>query len=138
MEHSMPPRATRADLEVGNRLLIRYETPTAADPGLWHERLLLGAVRSSTWVVCSPTLDVYAEDVLHQDVDVVRCGPRGGLPNGLQGRVFRLDETEVEDSKDWVDGEAVRVLAAERGADAGAGGASGSAGSSHSGEAKEE
>ena len=110
-------RPSVADLVQGMRLLLRYERPRRGQPSpLWHERLLLEEVDSSTWVVVSPTIDVYAEDVLDPEVEVAVVGPRGGLPPGLRGQAFRLDEDELDAHQGYIEASAEAVLAAERAA----------------------
>ena len=47
----MAVRVARGALEKGRRVLLRYEKPTAEDPGMWHERLLLLEVKSPIWIV---------------------------------------------------------------------------------------
>ena len=79
------------DLVKGRRAFLLYDE----GEGLWHERYLAEKVELSSWVVISPTLDVYVEDLLHDEVECVAAGPRDGVPRTLTGKsVFRFNEKE--------------------------------------------
>jgi hypothetical protein len=71
------------------RVFLKY-------PGaeLWHERIL--AVRRSipqSWIVITPTLDVYEEDIRAAGVEGYVTDAWGGLPAALRSRcVFRFNE----------------------------------------------
>ena len=62
---------------------------------LWHERLLLAKIYGLSWVVATPTFDVY-DETLGDYLGVKRVGVRGGLPLGIKdGQAFRFDQTEL-------------------------------------------
>ena len=71
------------DLRTGDRLLVCYDLDPEAL--LWHERLLVGHIGGSEWVIVTPERDVYAEDLILGVEDWHRLGPRGGLPPELRG-----------------------------------------------------
>jgi len=69
---------------VGGRALVSYDLR----PGhvLWHERLLCAHVRGSSWVVLTPELDLYLEDLVDGVEECFVLGPRGGVPKPLVGQ----------------------------------------------------
>ena len=59
-------------MEAGSRVFVHYDIP--GDP-TWHERLLCGCVDGSEWVVVTPDLDSFVEDldpVSNHDITGVR------------------------------------------------------------------
>ena len=75
----------------GDRLLVYYDR----DDDLWHERLVLSArLPAGTYVVCTPTWDIYEED-LTDNLATEDLGACGGAPKGLRGRFFRFDAREL-------------------------------------------
>ena len=86
----LPNGIQSGGLRPGHRLLVSY-----ADDEYWHDRLLLAPVRGSAWVVATPHLDVYMEDLVKY-ADVHRQGLRGGIPQRLLGdRRVRFDERKL-------------------------------------------
>ena len=59
-------------MEAGSRVFVHYDIP--GDP-TWHERLLCGCVDGTEWVVATPDLDSFVEDldpVSNHDITGVR------------------------------------------------------------------
>ena len=74
----------------GDRLLVYYDR----DDDLWHERLVLSErLPAGTHVVCTPTWDIYEED-LGDNLGTETLGERGGVPRGPRGRLFRFEPRE--------------------------------------------
>mmetsp|Transcript_112135 Transcript_112135/g.323943 ORF Transcript_112135/g.323943 Transcript_112135/m.323943 type:complete len:376 (+) Transcript_112135:146-1273(+) len=74
-----------SQLKPGGYLYIQY-----AEEDLWHDRLLLARVGTSTtkWVIATPDDDMYIEDFSAscEDISAVRLpAPGGGLPRDAQG-----------------------------------------------------
>ena len=67
-------------LRVGTRVYVSYSDT----PGLWHERLLLGKVSGTSFIVATPDLDLYEEDLAATAAGVHVVGPRGGAPLALK------------------------------------------------------
>ena len=64
----------------GERVLLDYGE--AAEP--WHERLLLRKVAANDWVVLTPDMDVYVEEIAVPPLGGVRhIAVDGALPFGL-------------------------------------------------------
>jgi len=62
----------------GDRVLVSYED-SDSEP-YFHERLLIGHVGGSQWIVATPDLDVYLEDLVEGVEECLPVGVRGGLP----------------------------------------------------------
>ena len=80
----------RSPLEIGPGKIayVQYSEPEE----LWHQRLLLGEVCPGSWVVMTPTGDVFVEDLsTDPDIERVRYGDEhGASPYGVDaGKVFR-------------------------------------------------
>eukprot|EP00959_Pyramimonas_sp_CCMP1952_P042090 880262-Pyramimonas_sp.AAC.1 len=45
-------------LQVGTRVLAYYEQ----EDNYWHERILVGRITATRWVVVTPHFDIYEED----------------------------------------------------------------------------
>ena len=70
-------------MEAGSRVFVHYDIP--GDP-TWHERLLCGLVEHAEWVVVTPDLDSFVEDldpVSNHDITGV-WGPGNLPPDALQ------------------------------------------------------
>lgn len=52
----------------------------------WHERPLLAkqSDEGRKWIVATPDLDIYGEELL-DSLGMVHVGPRGGAPQGPRG-----------------------------------------------------
>lgn len=77
-------------LSDGDRAYVQH----AAEPGRYHARLVLGHVEGAEWVVCTPSFDVYVEEISVESGDMtdVRIGSGSRLPVGLlEGNVFGFD-----------------------------------------------
>ena len=75
-----------SSLAPGTYAFVQYNDP--ADNGLWHERLILGWVSGSEYIVMTPDGDVFIEqlDSANADLSGIRFSPSsGGLPAGLTG-----------------------------------------------------
>ncbi|CAK0802220.1 unnamed protein product, partial [Prorocentrum cordatum] len=75
-----------SSLAPGTYAFVQYNDP--ADNGLWHERLILGWVTASEYIVMTPDGDVFIEqlDSANADLSGIRFSPSsGGLPAGLAG-----------------------------------------------------
>ena len=70
-------------LEQGRRAFLQYQ---GVMPPLWHERIVLAAVRTKAahYVVLTPTLDIFVEQLSAQNRDLaaIRFAPveRGSHP----------------------------------------------------------
>lgn len=93
----MLPRHGHRDVLEGQRIPVYYDPVD----NFWHERLLLAKKSSDgrRWVVATPDLDIYEEDV-GDSLGMVRVGPRGGAPRGLPGELYRFDPDDLEEHGD--------------------------------------
>ena len=73
-------------LQVGDYVLLLYN----GYPDVYHKRLLIGWVDGGTFIVVTPTFDVYAEDVSgnNGDLDDVRVCIGNARPPGLANVVI--------------------------------------------------
>lgn len=72
-------------MEVGGIALVNY----GEVPRCWHTRLLLHDLGSDRWVIATPDLDVYDEelDLRNGDfTDFHYCGPNGVIPARISAR----------------------------------------------------
>ena len=91
-----------SQLKAGSRVFLRYP-----DLPPWHDRPLAASVSSPTWVVITPTFDVHEENLLDNEVESVRCGPRGGVPRQIFGLPqFRFNQEELDEHWDHLSQEA--------------------------------
>ena len=77
-----------SSLRPGDRPLVYYDP----EDDHWHERLLPSPCSRASWVVATPTYDIYEED-LTENLDVRKVGPRGG--GGVRGNLFRFVPAEL-------------------------------------------
>ncbi|CAK0793192.1 unnamed protein product, partial [Prorocentrum cordatum] len=73
-------------LQVGTRVLAYYEQ----EDNYWHERILVGRITATRWVVVTPHFDIYEEDFADA-LQLCPVGPLGGLPAKLSGHILRVD-----------------------------------------------
>ncbi|CAK0847428.1 unnamed protein product, partial [Prorocentrum cordatum] len=73
-------------LQVGTRVLAYYEQ----EDNYWHERILVGRITATRWVVVTPHFDIYEEDFADA-LQLCPVGPLGGLPAKLSGHILRMD-----------------------------------------------
>ncbi|CAK0817209.1 unnamed protein product, partial [Prorocentrum cordatum] len=73
-------------LQVGTRVLAYYEQ----EDNYWHERILVGRITATRWVVVTPHFDIYEEDFADA-LQLCPVGPLGGLPTKLSGHILRMD-----------------------------------------------
>ncbi|CAK0872167.1 unnamed protein product [Prorocentrum cordatum] len=73
-------------LQVGTRVLAYYEQ----EDNYWHERILVGRITATRWVVVTPHFDIYEEDFADA-LQLCPVGPLGGLPTKLSGHILRTD-----------------------------------------------
>ena len=91
----MPNAQQAQDLgaRAGGRAFLHYGHQ--GEP--YHERLLGAHLGGSRWVVVTPTLDIYDEDI-DEAVECIFGGDFGGLPRALHGkRLFRFDGLDAAD-----------------------------------------
>ncbi|CAK0907225.1 unnamed protein product, partial [Prorocentrum cordatum] len=65
-------------------------TRVEREDNYWHERVSLGRITSSRWVVVTPHFDIYEKD-LSDALQLCLVGPTGGLPTKLPGHLLRMD-----------------------------------------------
>lgn len=61
----------------------------------WHERLLLSRISVDVrrWIVATPDLEIFEEDLKH-NLGMVHVGPRGGAQRPLRSELYRCDEAD--------------------------------------------
>lgn len=72
-------------MEMGGIALVNYREV----PRCWHTRLLLHPIATSRWVIATPDLDIYDEDLSDQNPDFVGfhySGPGGQIPPHISAR----------------------------------------------------
>ncbi|CAK0901538.1 unnamed protein product [Prorocentrum cordatum] len=79
-------REALESLQVGTRVLAYYEQ----EDNYWHERILVGRITATRWVVVTPHFDIYEEDFADA-LQLCPVGPLGGLPTKLSGHILRMD-----------------------------------------------
>lgn len=87
----------------GQLVYVRYDEP------LWHARLLLAVVRDATWVILTPDLDMYAEELSSANLDIygIRVGRAdGALPLSLRGMpLYAFDPGDLPSGaelREWI------------------------------------
>ena len=90
----MPPKVNQLrSLDIAERqVLANYEEDLARP---WHMRVLLCRLEKSTWIVLTPTGDVYAEDLADAD-DFRMIGRDVPIPNDCRP-VFAFDPVSEDD-----------------------------------------
>ncbi|CAK0865954.1 unnamed protein product, partial [Prorocentrum cordatum] len=73
-------------LRLGTRVLAFYDR----EDNYWHERVLVGRITPTRWVVVTPHFDIYGDD-FSEALRLCLVGPLGGLPTKLPGQVLRMD-----------------------------------------------
>jgi len=68
-----------SQLVPGNRVYLNY----GGKDECWHERILLAHIELSRWVVVTPDLDIYEEDICDV-VSLERGGVCGGVPQRIR------------------------------------------------------
>ena len=81
----------------GHRIFVLYDRTEA----LWHERILVGHVGGWSWVVLTPTLDMYEED-FSEALELVQGGLKDGAPRQLYGKkMFRFSKRGTSAYAEW-------------------------------------
>ena len=99
-------------MEAGSRVFVHYDIP--GDP-TWHERLLCGCVEHAEWVVVTPDLDSFVEDldpVPNHDITGV-WGP-GNLPPDAPQHLYTFANLTPAASLQLVNEGALKALRERR------------------------
>ena len=82
-------------LAIGSLVYVKYFDDNGRPFDVWHERLVIGRIGGGSYVVATPTRDVFVEE-LHQgnaDLADIRVAPENGLPRGISAAdVFGFGE----------------------------------------------
>lgn len=81
------PRALNIDAE---QCLVHFDN---AEPLPWHHRILLRRLRRSSWIICTPDGDMYAEALSEHHVRPLRR--HAPFPRDIASVVYAFDPDDL-------------------------------------------